>query len=300
MIYTDKITYLPYETPIKFKQGEICTVNNYDEVCEYVRCKANEDGFYYRPMTEIVMRREEIIEGQLKYFETPVSNTKRPARLFRLPATHEIKINNPNVITDIRKGDGQFIIYLTAFMFGVRIQFHEWRFDGKVPVRKNTDFFTYHADIENVIGNAYEIWLQCSDQHRKFLINLLYMQQKIQSYEWDWERFFISYMVLDSCYKFFREKYGMEKCSHRDRIEKMLSYCDMKFDKDRVGRIVELRNNLIHESLWNNEQPGEGCGHQQELDIFRINCRLILAMFGYRGEYVESPWWFGGPFVFNS
>ena len=131
--YKDKIGFLSYEKTIQFSHGWICPVNSFDDACEYVNKNANKDGFFYPPIIETYKQRHDVIEGKLHTFEDLVPKTKRPAHLFKMPASHEIQIIYPSNKSNSKQGDGLFITYLIAFIFGIRLQFHDWWFDGRVP-----------------------------------------------------------------------------------------------------------------------------------------------------------------------
>lgn len=299
--YKDKIGYLPYKGPLQFSHGGIYPLDSFDNASEYVQKKANEDGFYYPPIVQTYRQSHEIIDGNLETFEHVVPNTKRPAHLFRMPASHEIQIIKPADLNAPRKGDGLFITYLVAFIFGVRLQFHDWWFDGRVPINCQQDFHMSPSATENFIDKAYGIWRNCSDPEKNLLTNLLYMQTKVKSYEWHWERFIVSYMVLDGCYKFFHETHGISSKTHKNRIKTVLEYFDMKLDMEWIGRIVCLRNDLFHETLWEGGQPGNNgstYSYSAAVHLSKLNSRLIVAILGHRGKYIKSPWWQHGTFMF--
>ena len=299
--YSDKIGYLPYEEALNFSNGGLYPLDNFNNVHEHVNRKANKDGFYYPPTVETYRQRHEVIDGILETFEDPVPNTKRPAHIFRMPASHEIQIIKPSNTNDPRKGDGLFLTYLIAFIFGIRLQFHDWFFDGRVPVTSHQDFIISPSATEHFIDNAYYIWRNLSDKQQKLVTNLLYMQTKVKSYEWDWERFFTSYMVLDGCYKFLSETFGVSSRRHRNRIKTVIKYFDMKLNSEWIDRIVCLRNELLHETLWEGGQPGNSgstYSFSAAFHLLKLNNRVIFAILGHRGEYIRSPWWLRGTFMF--
>ncbi len=127
------------------------------------------------------------------------------------------------------------------------------------------------------------------------------MQTKVKSYEWAWERFSISYMILDGCYKLLNESYGVVSRRHGDRIKTVLKHFNMKLDMDWITHIVRLRNELFHETLWEGGQPGNSgstYSYSATLHLSMLNNRLIFAILGHRGEYIYSPWWLKSTFAF--
>ena len=141
--FKDKIGFLPYENTITFSKGAIIPLEGFRKAREYVQEKANKDGFYYPPTIETFRQRHEVIDGKLETFEDPVPKSKRPAHLFRMPASHAIQIITQTPENDIRKGDGLFMIYLISFVFGIRLQFHDWLFDGRVRIHSQQDFLIW-------------------------------------------------------------------------------------------------------------------------------------------------------------
>jgi len=299
--YKDKIGFLYYEGTLQFSNGGIYPVENFKKIHEYVDKNANKDGFFYPPTVETYSQSVKVVNGTLETFEELVPKTKRPAQMFKMPVSHEIRIINPFNASDPRKGDGLFLTYLIAFIFGIRLQFHDWFFDGRVPVYSHQDFLFIPSATEHFIDKAYNIWCNCSDTQKKLLTNLLYMQTKVKSYEWDWERFILLYMVIDGCYKFLNETQGVISRNHRNRMNIILEYFDMKINLEWINRIVDLRTELFHEALWEGGQPGNSgstYSYSAAFHLSKLNNRIIFAILGHRGEYIRSPWWHRGTFMF--
>ena len=300
-VYKDKIGYLSYEGTLQFSGGRISSLLSFDNAYEYVNKRANKDGFFYPPIVETYLQNHEVIDGILETHEELIPNTKRPAQMFKLPASHEIQLFNPVYTNEPRSGDGLFITYLIAFIFGVRLQFFDWFFDGKVPINPNQDFLFSPSATENFLDSAYRIWRNNSDDQKKLITNLLYMQTKIRSYEWDWERFLISYMIIDGCYRYLNETQGVISGQHRNRIKAVLEYFNMKLNLDWIDQIVNLRNELFHETLWVGGQPGNSgttYSYSAAFHLSKLNNRVIFAILGYQGEYIRSSWWSRGTYMF--
>ena len=123
------------------------------------------------------------------------------------------------------------------------------------------------------------------------------------SYEWDWERFAIEYMVFDGCFKLACLIYNLDSnCSHSERITYLCEHFGIPIKNDLVKDIVQLRNQLFHETLWSNSQPGtavKGSAFMQSYNLRRLNQRVIPALLDYRNDYVKTGWWFLGPFSFD-
>ncbi len=299
--YKDKIGFLPYEEPIQFYNGGLYPIKEFEETREVINKEANLDGFFYPPVMHTVRQSLEVVNNNLEIKEKVVSNSNRPVHLFKMPASHKIEIIRPVSGNDPKKGDGLFLTYLVAFHFGIRLQFCDWWFDGRVPVKIERDFCATHSATENFIDKAYGVWSKASDDGKKLLTNLLFMQSRVKSYEWDWERFLISYMVFDGCYKYLKKKNNWGKIPHKDRFKAVIDYFKMQYDQDWVDRIVDLRNKLFHETLWDGGQP---CNANSTLSVTatfhlaKLNSRIITAIFGYKGEYIQSSWCSGSMFLF--
>src|SRR5207249_1122143 len=116
------------------------------------------------------------------------------------------------------------------------------------------------------------------------ITNVLFMHSRVPSYEWDWERFTMEYMVFDGCWKLARLRYHVKDLPHSDRIKTICQRFSIPCDNDLVRRIVTLRNNLLHETLWDGSQPCtaasvDAC--QQPDNLRRLNQRVIPALLGY-------------------
>ena len=120
-------------------------------------------------------------------------------------------------------------------------------------------------------------------------------------YEWDWERFAINYMVFDACYRHAESIASVRSPSHADRFQTLFSKYDLYFNADKAQEIVDLRNNLFHEALWDNGQPCNA-GGQTSFDLteflWAINQRLIPALLGHSTEYIKARWDYLGTFAF--
>lgn len=299
--YKDKIGYLPYKGSLQFSNGGIYPLENFRVIQEYVNKKLNKDGYFYPPTVETYSQGFKVVNGKLEVFEELIPNTKRHAQMFKMPASHELRIINPSNKDDPRNTDGLFITYLIAFIFGIRMQFHDWFFDGRVPVTRHQDFIFIHDATERFIDKAYDTWLTCTKENQLLLTNLLYMQTKVKSYEWHWERFLISYMVIDGCYKYLKETQSVTSEKHKDRIKAIIDFFDIKFNTEWIDRIVGLRNEIIHEALWEGAQPGNSgstYSYSAGFHLSKLNNRIIFALLGHRGQYIQSPWWHGDMFMF--
>src|SRR5258707_3075184 len=120
------------------------------------------------------------------------------------------------------------------------------------------------------------------------------MHGRSATYEWDWERFNVNYMVFDGCYKMAEAlKLILPSSGHAARFNTLFQWLQMPQDAQRVADLAACRNLLVHEALWNQQQPGSGWlgGPMQADHLSRINDRLLFALGGYRCPYLSVPWW---------
>jgi len=77
------------------------------------------------------------------------------------------------------------------------------------------------------------------------------------------------------------------------RFDTLFQWLQMPQDAKKIADLAGHRNLLVHEALWNQQQPGTGWlgGPMQADHLSRINDRLLFALAGYRGPYLSTPWW---------
>jgi hypothetical protein len=121
------------------------------------------------------------------------------------------------------------------------------------------------------------------------MTNALFVHSKAPSYEWNWEQFLVEYMVFDNLWK----QLSLPRCPHAQRIEQVCGHLGMDFDTDAAGGIVDLRNSLVHEGIWEGDTPGFAVT-QHGWDSFNrlraLNHKVIAASLGWSGKYPKSSW----------
>ena len=216
--------------------------------------------------------------------------------LHKLPVTHQIIIEQPVSDQEIRISDAAFVVHLLSFIFGTRLQFKDWWFDSRVPTRPTLNIYIRHSTVEDFISIAYQTWETWEEQKRKWFNNILVMFSKAPSYEWDWERFTIEYMVFDGLFKLAEMLFGCTAKSHKKRFEALCNIFGIPFNEELIERIYTLRNDLFHQTLWNNGQPGtvnaNSNAFYQPYHLRRFNSRLIPAILGYQTPYIKTGWWY--------
>jgi hypothetical protein len=282
---------------LQFEGGVITPVEDIQIlVDEFTQSVHEDDGFLYPPITRRWRIKKEFTEkGLWETDREPVRGSRRQALLFTLPITHTILIEDRIRQRDYGHGDEAFLLHALAYLFGTRLQFSKWFVDMRLPVTKDTrDFFLKYNSASTFLSLAYATWRGWPAEAQGRVVNALYMNSRSPSYEWDWERFAVDYMVFDALYRTAHEVYGVDCQSHRDRLTKMCERFGVPVEQNWLTAIYQLRNELFHESLWDGHQPGLATSE----DAFRavqnlryLNMRLIAGVLGYAGDYLHTEWW---------
>lgn len=271
---TDRFGFLPVNRAVNFTGGRIEPVPGLEALIDEVRFATRQDDGY-------------------SWIYGPPDSTGTPAFLFQMPASHALTLDAASG----RSADAAFIMYFLGHLFGYRLQFEGWWFDGRLPMQEacwdRWWSFLPEAKVSGLVSDAYRVWRAWPLAERTRFTNLLYMHVRSFSYGWDWERFTVRYMVFDGCYRMARALGYVDDVPHSSRLDAMLAWAGMPTESASVSRIVGLRNDLFHEALWDAGQPGtasrEGIRHAD--DLWRISDRLLFALAGYTSDYVKVGWW---------
>ncbi len=254
--------FLAYKWDLHFRAGKIVAVPEFDEALISLKKYLHEDGYFYPPM-------QKTITVDSRGRDRTVPKTKRPAHLFRLPASHELEMTyepEPN----IREGSAGFVIHLLTFLFGTRLQFADWYFDGRVPLGRRGRFaisVTHREQAERYLDHCFKTWSVWPESEKKRFTNILYMFSRACVYEWDWEEFIIQYIVLDALWKMGEELLQLPaKTPHKGRARALCAHFSCDVDKwiepkwIDVDKMAKLRNDLFHETLWHGGRASSTIG----------------------------------------
>jgi hypothetical protein len=272
----DQFGFLPYKCSFEFDGGTIITVPEFDEGLKWVEERLHEDGFLYPPLGYTSRVKT---DGKKK----KVPHTERPALFHPFPTSHELSLARPLSMHTRRDGDAAFVIHWLGYIFETRLQFSEWWHDGRIRIKQFRDPRLSPADTVRLLSHDYRVWSGWNEEDRKRFINILYMHCRVPSYEWDWEMFTMEYMVLDACWKMAERLYAIKNSSHKERLRTLSERFSIPMITAQVDPIVNLRNDLFHETLWDGERP---CGYPSERgsiafgELRRFNRELIGALFG--------------------
>jgi hypothetical protein len=296
---TDRFGFLPCDWTFKFDGGEISPIREITKIRKRVEKLTNPDGFLYAPRSYRVT-----LDPTNQKKSRKVPGSERPALLHPVPPSHQLKLSAPGNQEELRKGAGSFLMHLLAYLFGVRLQFHDWWFDSRVPIKLFQTHNTHvrQETLENFLSHAYKTWRNWGPIAQRLTTNLLFMHSRTPSYEWDWERFAMEYMVLDGCWRLAELINGIKAKYHSERIEALCRKFGIAYEENRVKRLVTLRNELFHETLWDSSQPCTAVAMDTFMkthDLRQFNQRLIPALLGYNNRYVHTIWWSRGAFPFD-
>ena len=275
---TDRFGFLPVNRALAFSGGHAEPAPDLEALIEEVRLATREDSGY-------------------RWIYPPSNSAGSPQLLFQMPASHTLTLD---AVAAQRSADAAFVMYFLGHIFGFRLQFEGWWFDGRLPTQEAAGgrwwSFLSETKVSGLLSDAYRVWRAWPSSERTRFTNLLYMHVRSFSYRWDWERLTVRYMVFDGCYKMARALGYVNKVPHKLRLDAMLAWAGMPTDSASVEGIVDLRNYLFHEALWDSRQPGTASrkGFKHADDLWRISDRLLFALAGYTGDYVKIGWWNSG------
>lgn len=229
---------------------------------------------------------------------------KGPGPLYRLPPSHTLQLTAPGDPVKQRKGPAAFIVQLFGYLFETRVEFHDWWFDGRVPIDRPRKIDPTEAVCGHFVSHCFRTWQGWSRQEKRLITNVLYMHCRAPSYEWPWERFAFEYMVNDGCYRLAELQGSVRPRLRQDeRIPALCGKFRLAQNRNLIKEIVELRNGLFHETFWAGQQPGAGArrsAYYASAHLRRLNQRLIPALLGYQNQFVSTQWWSLTWFPFNA
>lgn len=167
--------FLDKKVSYQFAGGTVVPVADFDQAHEYIVRRTHGDGFVYPP----------ILSGPAVAKLGP--RLERAAHLYRLPASHELRLNHNPGPDDRDRSTENFLIHLLAFLHGGMFQFEDWCHDARVAVRGQHNVHFTHSTAEHFISHAYCQWRAWPAGTQRRFTNILFMLNRAPSYEWDWE-----------------------------------------------------------------------------------------------------------------
>jgi hypothetical protein len=274
-------------------------VKNHEQVIEAMMSIANKDGYFYPPTVQTY-------NFNLKTGKRGrrIKNTERPASTYPLPVTHSIEIENPVSTTLINFEDAGLLIHLLAFLLGTRLQFSEWRIEGRVPTKSNQNISISEKVAAHFLESVYREWREWSEENRNRFVNILYVYTRSKSLEWEWDAFMWQYTTFDALYKLYSNISGKKTAHHSERFDLVCNAFGIRLESDLINKICTARNDLVHEAIWAGAHVPLGHAVSQDdyylqFHLERFNARLICAIAGYKNNFVSTPWWVMGSFLFD-
>jgi hypothetical protein len=297
--YQTEISFLRISHNIPFEGGELVLLPKYNVHAAYVETLTHQDGFVYPQESETYNFKSYELDPKRSILEqaVPIPNTRRPSLGFPLPASHQLNLANTKRSDNPRFGDAALILQAVGFAYGVRLQFSDWWFDSRVPILAGKGQRIQINDVSDFISCAYRKWKNFSHKNQDLVINLLWMATRLEAYEYPWEQFIFSYMILDGCYRLSVNECGLAITNkHGERIRALCTHFGIFYDQrhqEFIERIVKLRNALFHETLWANHlmgSPGTPNEIYPALHLKKLYKRILAAILDFEGKFTRSPW----------
>jgi hypothetical protein len=285
---TQQFGFLNCAEEIQFENRWVRPLPEFSGGLEYMKEYGNRDGYIYPPTIKtVVMNSDTGDEGE------EIANSERPASVFTLPMSHELVLSDPVGHDDLRHQDAGLLVHVLAFLFGTRLQFSGWRFDGRVPTTPTNSFILNDGVPGHYLSWVYTKWKSWLPDLRRRYINIVYMHGRASSYVWEWDRFMYQYMVFDAIYRFHCLNGGRVFNGHKNRLFGLCHEYGIPENVDVLNKMYDLRNKLFHEALWNNQTPGQGSSDARLIEkwLAKMNDQLIVAITGYKNKFTGRGWW---------
>lgn len=287
---SDEFGYIPFPITAECRNYIVEPREDIQERVSAVEAAANRDGYFYPP------QQTTYTVDPYTGAESPIPRSTRPAHLHTLPATHTIRyLTGPSLPSNFRSCEGALLINLLALLYCTRSQFWDWYFDGRVRVKKDRVAWFRDNDgtASRVLSRVYESWATWTTDTQILYSNALWIHARAQSYEWEWERFIMRYMAIDAAWAIARSILHLDQSPHGKRIEILCDRFGLANNPDQAKEFVRLRNDLMHEALWDRTRPcsaGSVPAAMAEVYLGNLSARLLLSVGGVRGEFVKSDW----------
>jgi len=238
VLYKDKFGYLPFPFNLQFSGGRVTALPSLNKAIQTVKRRMHPNLYIYPTAKQ--------------------KRIRRPGSFHRLPSTHNIELYKAFASQEqARYADAGFVMHLLGFLYGRRCHFHGWWVDGKILFPEEIDHSIPTAhQAENIISRSLETWQAFGDRQRAASINVLLLHTRTQVYDLEYERFSCEYQLFDAVYALAHPK-DEGQASHGKRIRSLCNEYKIPFEEELVKKIVDLRNNLLHEAIWDDRMPGE-------------------------------------------
>ncbi|PPD56597.1 MAG: hypothetical protein CTY10_03450 [Methylotenera sp.] len=237
--------FLQYPLEASFLNVKIQPINNHSEGLEWLKKNTNKDGYFYPPQFATYT-----IDSRTGKTKTKVENSDRPARVYHIPSSHKIEIENPVCIQNEPFTDEALIVYLLAYLYGTRLQISDWKFEGRIPIKPVNNISITEDAIIHFLSHVYNWWRKLTQSQRTKFANILYVHNRANSLEWDWDMFLHQYMVFDALYALHSE---FNPPAQTPKLKERLNILCREYsidNADLINDIYKARNELFHEAMW--------------------------------------------------
>ena len=281
--YKDKFGYLPFPFTLQFSGGRVTALPNLNKAIKIMQKRMHPNLYIYPTAKQ--------------------KKSRRPGSFHRLPSTHSIELDKAFASQEqARYEDAGFVMHLLGFLYGHRCHFHGWWVDGKVLFPEEIDHSIPTAhQTEAIISRSLETWQKFANRQRAGAINVLLLHTRSQVYDLEYERFSCEYQLFDGVYALAHPKEGRQ-ASHGKRLRSLCEEFEIPYEEELANKIVNLRNNLLHEAIWDDRMPGEArsdFSFYASLHLHKLTKRAMLAVLGLKGSYITSSWSTLGTYSFN-
>jgi len=280
--------------------AKIATLPEFSEIVEGVGTYTHPDGHVYPPL----IHERRMKPGWKRDRKVPQSD--RPALMHRMPATHSVAIDQDLSQETARYGLAGFLAHFLGFLFGFRCQFYDWSMDGRVNVKSSVDHtLPTPRQAALVSKSAMDAWNRFAPRQQAVAINCLFLHSRTLTYELEWERFQAEYQVFDAVFALARDTgtiAGVGAVRHRERIKEICKQLTIPFHPTNTDIIIRLRNELIHEALWDGRMPGEARSMESAYASYWLHSlsrRALFRCLKATGDYARSAWWGLGRYRFD-
>lgn len=285
--------FLPEPVIASFAGVHIEPLPDHEQRLGWYQKNSNIDGYFYPPLVATY-------EGKRP---RKVPQTTRPAAVYRLPASHILSIKAP-IEPAFPHSDFALLIHSLAFIFGTRLQFEEWKFDGRVPVKPKLAASISTPVRLHFVEHVYEWWKGLPPELKVRVVSLFYAYNCAIAAEWEWDAFYQQYMVFDGLFRLHADLTSLTtKTSHKGRFAILCSAYGIPLNESLVDELYKARNNLFHEAMWAGAMIGHRTAGQNDHyyphHLARLNARLLCAITAYRNSFTASVWWAMGHFLFQ-
>lgn len=279
--------------PVPFSFGEVrpLSSNIANLVARWGKEHGHADGWVY-PTTLPWEQAVETSDGA-EVEQTWPRGEPKPT-LWHLEPTHQL------IWTHRDHGDGQrylpaIVMNALGWAFGNRLQFDDWRVDGRVRWRCSPSFIVPTGKVGELLTHVVETALALKGKQLE-LLTALALHNRVPVYTWDWERHHWQYVALDACWRLLQYRNLVPSRNvpgHAQRIATVCTSLGIPRLVTAERRIVEQRNELVHQGLWCQGMPGYEGTDDAHFDYFRLRRlvdRVLLHVFDIDCQLRTRSW----------